>query len=179
MKRTLAVVAMGLFSMAVPASLLRAQSPVGPIAPSPDTPVQMPPAQAPAKLRVRVSLVNTPVTVRDSRGEMIHSLEERNFRISDNGVEQKISHFDLGGDPISLVVLVETSARIEPMMPQLRKTGILLTQAVMGPSGEAAVIGFDDSIDKLWGFTSNQDEIEKAMARLRVGTSGSRLSARR
>ena len=83
MRRILAGALLGLFPM-LPGAL--GQSPDGPMAPSPDTPVERPRPQSEPRLKVRVSLVNTPVTVRDSRGEMIHDLEERNFRITDNGV---------------------------------------------------------------------------------------------
>ena len=152
-----------------------AQSPSGPIPPKPGVEVQLPPKDTQAKVKVRVALVNTPVTVRDGRGEMVHNLEARDFRITDNGVAQRISHFDLGGDPLSLVILLQTSSRIEALLPQVRKTGILFTQTVMGPTGEAAVVGFNDSIDKLQDFTTNGDLIENTISRLGAGTSGSKL----
>ena len=151
-----------------------AQAPSGPIPPKPGAEVQQAPKDMP-KVKVQVALVNTPVTVRDARGEMVHDLEARDFQIADNGVAQKISHFDLGGDPISLVILMETSSRIEALLPQVRKTGILFTQTVMGPSGEAAVVGFNDSVDKLQDFTTNGDLIENTIAHLGEGTSGSKL----
>ncbi|MFI5056720.1 MAG: VWA domain-containing protein [Candidatus Acidiferrales bacterium] len=162
-----------LFVSALAGMPLGAQSPEGPIAPRPGVQVQQVPPQA--KLVVRVSLVNTPVTVRDANGEMVANLEMKDFRITDNGVEQKISHFDLGGDPISLVVLLETSSRIDPLLPELRKTGILLTQTVMGPTGEAAIVGFNDAVDKLQDFTTNADQIEKTVSRLQTSTSGLKL----
>ncbi len=152
-----------------------AQSPSGPIPPKPGVEVQLPPKDTQAKVKVRVALVNTPVTVRDGRGEMVHNLEARDFRITDNGVAQRISHFDLGGDPLSLVILLQTSSRIEALLPQVRKIGILFTQTVMGPTGEAAVVGFNDSIDKLQDFTTNGDLIENTISRLGAGTSGSKL----
>jgi len=155
-------------------SSARAQAPAGPIAPKPGDAVQMPPKQAPA-VKVQVSLVTTPVTVRNSRGEMIHNLEAHDFQVTDNGVPQNIAHFDLGGDPVSLVVLIETSSRIAPILPEVRKTGILLTQTVMGSTGEAAVVGFNDSVDKLQEFTSNSDLIENTISHLSEGTSGSKL----
>ena len=65
--------------------------------------------------KVQSVLVNTPVTVRDAKGEMVHNLEKKDFHVTDNGVEQQISHFDLGSEPISVVVVVETSSRIAPM----------------------------------------------------------------
>lgn len=149
-----------------------AQAPTGPLPPKPGVPVQQPPKN---EIKVQVALVTTPVTVRDSRGEMVHNLEAKDFRVTDQGIDQKISHFDLGGDPISLVILVETSSRIEPLMPEIRKTGILFTQTVMGPTGEAAVVGFNDSVDKLEDFTTNADQIENTIANLRTGSSGSKL----
>ena len=153
----------------------RAQAPVGPLPPKPGVEVQLPPASAQTKVKVRVALVTTPVTVRNGRGDMVHDLEAGNFHVTDNGVAQQISHFDLGGDPISMVILIETSSRIEPLMPQIRKTGILFTQTVMGPAGEAAVVIFNDSVGKLQDFTTNGDLIEGTIARLGAGTSGSKL----
>ena len=151
------------------------QSPSGPLPPKPGAEVQLPPKNAQAQVKVRVALVNTPVTVRNSRGDMVHDLEAGNFKVTDNGVAQQISHFDLGGDPISLVILIETSSRIEPILPQIRKTGIVLTQTVMGSTGEAAVVGFNDGVDKLQDFTTSGDAIEGTIAHLAEGTSGSKL----
>jgi VWFA-related protein len=152
-----------------------AQAPPGPLGSKPGVEVQLPPKDAQVRVKVQVALVNTPVTVRDGRGDMVHNLEARDFSITDNGVAQQISHFDLGGDPISMVILLETSSRIEPLMPQVRKTGILFTQTVMGSTGEAAVVGFNDSVDKLQDFTTNGDVIENTIAHLGEGTSGSKL----
>src|SRR6266487_4203190 len=152
-----------------------AQAPSGPLPPKPGTAVQQPPKDAQAKVKVQVALVNTPVTVRNARGDMVHDLEAANFRISDNGVAQQISHFDLGGDPISMVILIETSSRIALLLPAMTKTGIVFTQTVMGSTGEAAVVGFNDSVDRLQDFTTNPDLIEKTIAHLGAGTSGSKL----
>jgi len=154
------------------AGALLAQAPTGPLPPKPGVPVQQPPKN---EIKVQVALVTTPVTVRDSHGDMVHSLDAKDFRVTDNGAAQKISHFDLGGDPISLVILVETSSRIEPLAPEIRKTGILFTQTVMGPTGEAAVVGLNDSVDKLQDFTSSADQIENTIANLRIGSSGLKL----
>jgi VWFA-related protein len=164
-----------LLLLALPGVFAWAQFPSGPLPPKPGVEVQLPPKDTQAKVKVHVALVNTPVTVRDGRGDMVHNLEARDFQITDNGVAQQISHFDLGGDPLSMVILLQTSSRIEPLLPQVRKTGILFTQTVMGPTGEAAVVDFNDSVDKLQDFTTNADLIENTIAQLGQGTSGSKL----
>jgi VWFA-related protein len=151
---------------------LLGQAPTGPLPPRPGAVVQQPPKN---EIKVQVALVTTPVTVRDARGQMVHDLEAKDFQVSDNGARQRISHFDLGGDPISLVILLETSSRIEPLLPEIRKTGILFTQTVMGSTGEAAVVGFNDAVDKLEDFSTNADAIENTVANLKIGTSGAKL----
>jgi VWFA-related protein len=173
MRQTLQAVGWVLLWLAGACAEASAQAPEGPIAPKPGVVVQQPPPEA--RLKVRVSLVNTPVTVRDGKGRMIHDLDAQNFTVTDNGARQKITHFDLGGDPISAVILMETSSRIDSILPEIRKTGILFTQTLMGPTGEAAIVGFNDSVDKLQDFTADGEAIEKTIKGMREGTSGSRL----
>jgi hypothetical protein len=156
-------------------SPLFAQAPEGPMAPHPGTQIQQTPPEVLAKLTARVTLVTTPVTVRDQSGAMIHNLDQQDFLITDNDAPQKITHFEVGGDPLSVVIAVETSTRIDPMLPQLRKLGILFTQQVMGPEAEAAVIGFDDSVHRLQGFTRNHDSVESVFAGLKTTDSGHHL----
>ena len=162
-----------LFAFLAAVSAVRGQAPTGPITPQPGTPIQQAPPQT--KIVTQVSLVNTPATVRDARGQMVDTLDAKDFQVTDNGDPQKITHFDLGGDPLSLVFLVETSSRVAPLLPQLNKTGIVLTETVMGPNGEAAVVGFNDSVDKLQDFTTSHDAVEKVFTKLITVTRGSKL----
>jgi VWFA-related protein len=166
-----AQVFVGLLAVGVLPVRLRAQAPEGPLAPQPGVQIQ----KAPPGFKVRSLLVNTPVTVRNASGEMVHNLQASDFQILDNGIQQKITHFDLGGDPISLVVVVETSSRIGTILPEIRRTGILISQTVMGPTGEAAVLGFDSHIQKLQDFDASTDTLERTLSALPEGDEGSRL----
>jgi VWFA-related protein len=151
-----------------------AQTPTAPVPPKPGTPIQQDPAQQ-NKIVTRVSLVNTPVTVRDRRGQLVHTLVAKDFQVTDNGMPQQIADFDLGGDPLSVVFVLETSARIGPLMPRIQKTGIVFAEAVMGLTGEAAVVGFDDSVDVLQDFTSDRGLIQKSINELKIGTNNCKL----
>jgi len=137
---------------------------------------EIPAPQTPqAKIRRRVLLVNVPVTVMNAKGELVSSLSAKDFLVTDNGVVQKVMYLDLGPTPLSMVLLVETSSRIEPLLPGMRKSGILFADAVMGPSDEAAVGGFDESVDKLTEFTTNHEAILTTINKLKCGTQRSRL----
>jgi VWFA-related protein len=151
-------------------------APAGPLEPGPGVqPETVPANQQKPSIRVRVNEVTAPVTVRKPDGEMVFDLTQKDFRVFDNEVEQKIEHFDLGGDPLSVVLVAETSSRIEALLPAVRQTGIVFTQTVMAKSGNAAVIGFDDSVNVLAKFTNDTDEVENAIGHLREGTSGALL----
>lgn len=159
------------------APALFAQAPPGPLPPAkpPVAKPQEPKKPEPPRIRAKVELVNAPVTVREAGGELVYDLVREDFRVFDDGVEQQIEHFDLGGDPLSVVLVVETSSRIEPLLPAVRRTGLLFTETVLGQTGDAAVLGFDDEINALLPFTQDAEKIQKTIAGLRMGTSGARL----
>src|SRR5258708_24372053 len=120
-----------LFSLYAPSLL--GQAPEGPLPPPPSgTQIQPTPPAARTKISARVTLVNTPVTVRDANGAMLHDLDEQDFVITDNGVPLKITHFALGADPISVVIRGDTSSRVDSFLPQLQQPVILFTEHVMG-----------------------------------------------
>ncbi len=149
-----------------------AQQPQGPIPPKPGAAVQKPPDSS---IRVRVALVNTPVTVHDAQGELILDLAKTDFQVFDNGVEQGIESFDLSAEPLSVVLVFETSSRVASLLPAVQKSAIVFTQTVIGPSGDAAILGYNDTVDRLLPFTADRDQIEKTISRLQAGTSGARL----
>jgi len=127
------------------------------------------------KIRTHVTLVNTPVTVVNEEGQLVYDLDAKDFRLTDNGVRQRITHIDLGNNPLSLVIVIETSSRIEPLLPEIRKTGIVFTDTVIGHEDEVAVVGFNDSVDTLLDFTTNRDEVLETMNTLKAGMGRARL----
>lgn len=140
-----------------------------------ESPKTSPPPDAVQSIRVRTSEVTAPVTVRNKSGELVLSLTRKDFRLYDDGVRQNITHFDLGGQPFDIVLVVETSSRVQPLLPAVRQSGVIFSQVVMGQSARAAVIGFDNTVDLLQKFTTSGDAVDKTISDLRVGTSGARL----
>jgi VWFA-related protein len=150
----------------------RARQAKGPITPQPGTPVQQPPDGV---LRVRVALVSTPAVVISAKGEPILDLQQKDFHVLDEGVEQAIESFDLGGGPLSAVLVFETSSRIAPLLPAVQKSAIIFTETIVGTSGEAAVLSYDNGVNQLLPFSTDNDKIEKTIAQLAPGDGGSHL----
>ncbi len=156
----------------------RAQdAPAGPLHPKPGVqPEPMPPAeQLKHAIRVRVNQVTTPVIVRDPSGEMVFDLKEPDFKIYDNGTQQKIDHFDVGGDPLSIVLVMEASSHIVPMFPTMKRAGIIFAETVMAQTSEAAVLSYDSTVDLRATFTTDTDAIRETIEHLPIGVDDSLL----
>ena len=67
-------------------------------------------AQAPAQIRVDVSLVNVGFSVRDEKGNLVTNLTQDDFEITEDGVPQKISFFAHSTDvPLTLGLIMDVS----------------------------------------------------------------------
>ena len=124
------------------------------------------PGQSQNKIQVHTEEVIAPVTVLDKGGAPVLDLTQEDFHVFDNGVEQTIDHWDLGGDPLAVALVVETSSRIKMMAPVIHDMGSIFTEAVMAFNGEAAVISYDSTVDVRQAFTEDHDAVQKAVENL-------------
>jgi VWFA-related protein len=60
-----------------------------------------------ARIRTTVSLVVVPVTVKDSAGELVTDLQQNDFRVFEDGIEQPIALFSADAFPLSAAILVD------------------------------------------------------------------------
>ncbi len=127
------------------------------------------------RITVPVTNVVAPVTVTDDRGEYVMDLKQEDFRLTDNGVTQRI-HVDFAEMPLSIAVVLSVSAKVEPLLPHIKRLGTLLTHLVMGETGEAAVVTFDHRIEVGLPFTQDADRVEKFFKDLKTGGDQARLT---
>lgn len=153
------------------------QAPAGPLSTQPGVqPEQAPLSQQTNQpIRVQANEVVAPVIVTDKGGQMILDLTKADFHIFDDGAEVPIDHFGVGGEPLSIVLLVEDSQRVKPLLPGIRKSAAIFAQPVMGQIAEAAILEYDDSVRTVVKFTTNPEPIERAIKNLQAGNAGSNL----
>ncbi len=120
-----------------------------------------------------VTNIVAPVLVTDKAGNIIDGLQPNQFHLWDNGKEQNIQ-VDVTYEPISLVIAIECSARVESILPQIKHLGSLV-QTIIGRQGEAAVLKFDGRLIPMQDFTSDPDKIKVAINKINAGSSGTRM----
>lgn len=125
----------------------------------------------PAIFLEEIDEVTVPLSVRGRNGEYIHDMLMEDFTIYDNEVEQKIVGFDVSFLPISMVICVQTSDRVEGILGDIRKSAYLFTELVLGEYGEAAILTFDSRVKLMQDFTNDTEKIDKALKDMRIGTS--------
>src|SRR5258708_1296141 len=110
--------------------------------------------QRPFRIISNVTEVALPVTILDPPEGSVNNIDRSEVTLLDNKTPQKLLTFEIAFKPISMVILVDTSKRVESAIPSLRTSGVLFTQLVMGETGEAAVVTYDHSFQVRQDFTS-------------------------
>lgn len=83
-----------------------------PPTPAPSAPVQQqPPPQGGVTIAVEVPVVTVDVVATTQHGDILTGLKKENFRVTDNGTPQTITNFAPTEAPITMVILMEFSAR--------------------------------------------------------------------
>lgn len=124
-------------------------------------------------IRFDTSLVTVPVTVVDRYGRYVPLLQKDDFHIFEDGVEQKISYFATTDQPITVVLLIDTSGSTQFRLEDIHNAAIGFVDKLK-PEDSVMVISFDDRITVLSKPTSDREAITQAIRRSHTG-GGTRL----
>lgn len=119
-----------------------------------------------ADLRVDVPLVLIPVHVTNSIGASVTNLSRKDFRILEDGVEQKIESFALEDAPISVGFVFDDSGSMYHKIRKAAEAASAFFQ-VSNPSDEFFLIEFNDRAKMVVPFTTDCGLIYKRIARAR------------
>lgn len=143
------------------ASLGVAQTPTEPSAPS---------------FRAQTNVVLVPALVRDSKGELIFTLNAADFRVTDDGIEQHLTlDEDTGSEPLALVLAVETGAGGRTRLDMVRNLDAVVEAVVGGVQHRIAVVAFDSTPRLVLDFTGDTDMAGTALHDLQPGDKGAAI----
>lgn len=141
--------------------------------PRSDEPTSTAPADDinPPAIRTTVRNVLVPTTVLDPDGHgYVNGLEARDFAVYDNNKLQKVTA-EYTQQPLSVVLAVQANSDIQPLLPEIRRTGLLLHGLVTGSDGDLAILAFDHRLQHLQDFTADPDKLDDAMQKVTAGSS--------
>jgi VWFA-related protein len=162
-----------------------AQAPAGPQGGSPapqqnPSPAPTPPAgQSPkpaapqdkpqeggVTISVEVPVVTIDVVATTQHGDLIPGLKKENFKISEDGVPQSITSFGNADAPITMVILMEFSARFYGWFGYQAKYWSEALFPNLNQRDWVALVTFDMKPKTEVDFTQNKDEVRQAIYHL-------------
>ena len=124
--------------------------------------------EQPFKLTVKSHLVVLPVTVRNSKGELMQTLSKDDFELTEDGRPQTIKYFDLEKDkPLSLGLLVDMSGSVRNFVKKEHAASDVFFNAMLQKNEDTAfLVRFDSAVTMLQPPTNSQDDLHAALEKL-------------
>ncbi|MGB2670691.1 MAG: VWA domain-containing protein [Candidatus Acidiferrum sp.] len=133
---------------------------------------QEPAVQGPT-IKSQVNLVNLFVTVRDKSKHIVTNLTQDDFKVSEDGQDQKIAFFSKEVTlPITLGLLMDTSGSEQNMLGAIQDGASSFLNRVMRKGDEAMIISFDLDVDLLADLTDDRSQLNRAIHRAQVNAGG-------
>jgi Ca-activated chloride channel family protein len=125
-------------------------------------------AQEPTFKGGRTAIVPVYVTVTDSQKRLVAGLQRDEFEVLDNGRPVPILLFDDNVQPITVVVMLDTSASMTGSLDLLTSAAEQFLLRLL-PEDRAAVGAFNDKIEFASELTHNRDRLVGALKELDFG----------
>ena len=128
-------------------------------------------------LKVDVNVVNVFFNVKDKHGLLIPDLAKDQFEIIEDGKPQTIKYFSAeSNQPLTLGILIDTSASQERVLPAEQSAGAAFLKQVLREKDLAFVISFDVNVDEQHDFTNDPRELRAALNRTRINAGGGNVA---
>jgi Ca-activated chloride channel family protein len=128
---------------------------------------QPPPATAdePTTFTAETRWVILPVSVSDKSGKLITDLQQKAFKVFENGVEQPIKLFRHEDVPISLGIIIDNSGSMREKRQKVEVASVDLVKA-SNPHDEVFIVNFNDEAYLDVEFTNDIKKMEEGVARI-------------
>jgi len=129
---------------------------------------QTPSAQDVDVIRTETDLTNLLFNAADKSNRFITTLRQEDIRVLEDGQPQDIFTFQQNIDlPLSLAILIDTSASEERTLPDEKEAARAFLENVLRPNkDEAAVVSFTGETTLEQGFSGNIERLRRAIDRV-------------
>lgn len=119
-------------------------------------------------IRVETNLVTMPVAVLDRDGRFISGLQQNDFKIFENGIEQKVDYFQSVEQPFTVILLIDVSPSTQFRIDEIQNAAITFINQLR--SGDRVmVISFDQDVHVLSPVTNNRNVLRNAIRQTQFG----------
>jgi len=119
-------------------------------------------------IKIDTEVVNVLFTAQDRNRRLLTTLKQEDVRLIEDGQTQEIVYFSRQIDlPLSLSILIDTSASQERTLPEEKSAAISFVESVIRPTkDEVSIISFTGESTLEQGMTNNMTRIRRAIDRV-------------
>jgi VWFA-related protein len=133
-------------------------------------------AQNAPPLRTQSNVVLIPALVSNKKWELVFALKANDFRVTDDGIEQKLTlDEDTRREPMALVVAVQCGGAGRGKLASYRNLGPTIGDVVAGVPHRVAVVAFDSAARLVQEFSPDADQAGAALNDLDPGDQGAAI----
>lgn len=125
-------------------------------------------------VRIDTNLVTVPVSVLDRDGRFISDIQREQFKVFENGVEQKIAYFESTEKPFTVALLLDTSGSTFFHLWEIKEAAISFAKQLR-PQDRVLVVTFDRLVMLLTEATNDQNVVTEAVERNAITGFSTRL----
>lgn len=103
---------------------------------------------------IKVNFVQTPFTVKDSKGHLVSGIDWREVRIYENGVRQRMSYWSVDPFPLSVALVIDQSVPFDTMTKV--NNALAGLQGAFAPYDEIAIFTYNNGPQMQTDFTAAQ-----------------------
>lgn len=113
-------------------------------------------------IRVDVDLALVTVTVTDPFNRLVTGLEQENFRVFEDNVEQEVEYFSTEDVPISIGVIFDLSGSMANKIDKSRQAAVQFFKTA-NPQDEFFIVSFNDRAELTSTFTNSVEDLQTRM----------------
>ena len=113
-------------------------------------------------IKVQTNLVTMPVSVLDRDGRFISGLQQNDFKVFENGVEQKVDYFQSVEQPFTVVLMIDVSPSTQFKIDEIQNAAIAFVNQLRS-SDRVMVVSFDEHVHVLSPVTGNRNVLRNAI----------------
>jgi VWFA-related protein len=125
---------------------------------------------------IQVNLIELPVTVYDSRGNVLTDLTAADFEVYEQGVKQEVASFGFASNlPLSLGVLVDHSGSMQPRIETARTAALEFFQRILRDGDKAFFGGFSWEAQRVSPFLTDLVSLRSQVSQMPAADGGTAL----
>ena len=125
-------------------------------------------------VRIDTNLVTVPVSVLDRDGRFISDVRQEQFKVFENGVEQKIAYFESTEKPFTVALLLDTSGSTFFHLWEIKEAAVNFAKQLR-PQDRVLIVTFDTLVMLLTEATNDLNVVTEVIQRNAITGLSTRL----